>query len=68
MTPPSGPGIGKSRFYSQLQEMEGERHGTCLSRCQVERDERLVFSLSVCGQRVNRSSPLRIFKGREVNR
>jgi len=24
----------------------------------VERDERLVFSLSVCGQRVTRSSPL----------
>ena len=28
----------------------------------VERDERLVFSLSVCGQRVTRSSPLRIFQ------
>ncbi len=38
------------------------------SRCQVERDERLVFSLSVCGQRVTRPSPLCIFKGREVNR
>jgi hypothetical protein len=33
----------------------------------VERDERLVFSLNVCGQRVTRSSPLRLFKEREVN-
>jgi len=65
-TTPSRSDIGEVSFSQSVARNKKEGHGICLSKYPVERDERLVFSLSVCGQRVTHSSPP-ILREREMN-